>query len=173
MTHSLAAPMPTARWAVVAVVLALGGCAPRSATAPPPLEARVRLPPRDTVLIQAQASARRCERGRGILLVGTDRDAGVLVWTRAPGSLASGDFQFLTRGDSTTPRGAMVAVRFAVAGSPRGVTLDSGSVSLTVSGGRVSARVRGSGLEPATAARTALDATFTSVLLAADTASCR
>ncbi len=153
--------MPTARWAVVAVVLAVSACAPRAASAPRALEARLALPTRDTVLIRATATAQRCERGKGLLLVGMNGDAGVLLWARAPGFLPTGDYQVLARGDSTTPRGATVSVRFAVAGSPRGVTLDSGSVSLTVSGGRVSARVRGSGLEPATGGvRAGLDAVF-------------
>ena len=157
----------------VVLVLAASACAPRATPPRRALEARLALPTRDTVRIHAAATAQRCERGKGLLLVGTDGGAGVLLWARAPGLLPTGVYPVLTRSDSTSPRGATVSVRFMNAEAARGVMLDSGSVAFTRDGDRVSAHVRGSGLEPAGGVRAGLDAVFSPIPVAPDSASCR
>ena len=169
MTHQSRRIAPTP----AAVVLVLCACAPRTPPAPRALEARLALRTRDTVLIHAAATAQRCERGKGMLLVGTDGGAGVLLWARAPGPLPTGDYPVLPRGDSTTPRGATVSVRYMNAEASLGVMLDSGTVAFTLTGDRVSAHIRGSGLEPAGGVRAGLDAVFSPLLVAPDSASCR
>ncbi len=68
--------------------------------------------------------------------------------------------------DTSTPRGAVVAVRFMTAELAHGVVLDSGSVTVTVSGDsgagrrRVSTAVYGSGLETMGARRVRVVAVF-------------
>ncbi len=79
----------------------------------------------------------------------------------------------LARGDSTTRRGAMAAVRFVTrTNAERGVTLDSGEVTVSAGTGRKDVRVRGSGLDPVVGQRVLLDATFDAVPVAPDTLSC-
>jgi len=107
-----------------------------------------------------------------MLFVGIDGGVGVLAWTSADKALASGDYPILTRGDTTTRRGAKASVRFMSGAAGRGVTLDSGTVTLTL-GDRVGARVRGSGLEPAAGRRAMLDAEFRPVPLARDSVACQ
>ncbi len=98
---------------------------------------------------------------------------GALLWLRSGDSLGLGDYAPLTRGDSTTPRGAMVAVRWMSRGEDaRGVTLDSGRVTLTRTRDGVAASARGSGLEPAAGQRVALVVTFEAVPAPADTVNC-
>ena len=140
---------------------------------PGTLHARLTRTPRDTVRFVAAAEAHRCGAGTGILLKGTMEGNGVLVWARSGDSVTSGDYPLLTRGDSTTARGAMVAVRIAAGPEgARGVTLDSGSVTLVRAGGRIGVEARGTGFEPRWGKRVELEALFDSVPLAADTVSC-
>jgi hypothetical protein len=54
-----------------------------------------------------------------------------------------------------------------------GLVLDSGAVEVRDTGRVVALVARGSGLEPAAAARVALEASFEAVRLEADTVSCR
>jgi hypothetical protein len=124
-------------------------------------------------------SAHRCAKGTGVLIEGIAGGDGVLIWTRSatpqnPASSApSRRYRILTRGDSTTPEGAMVAVRFMIGDVARGFAVDSGEVTLSASRDRVSATVRGSGLDYSAGQRLALEARAEAVPLASDTADCR
>jgi len=155
----------------------VGACG-RAAGLPEPGTVRAVLvrPPHDTVRFTAPAVAHRCGRGAGVLVEGIVGGNGVLLWARSGDSSVIGDFPPITRGDSTTPRGAMASFRFMLGEDARGVTFDSGSVMLTRSDGRqaLEAQVRGSGLEPVAGQRVRLEATFAAVPLApaSDTASC-
>jgi len=98
---------------------------------------------------------------------------GAVVWLRSGDSLGLGDYAPLTRGDSTTPRGAMVAVRWMTRGEDaRGVTLDNGRVTLTRTRAGLGASARGSGLEPAAGQRVELVVTVDAVRPPADTVNC-
>lgn len=138
---------------------------------PPPSSA---VPP-DTIRFAVPAVAHRCGDGRSLLLEGAgERGNGVLVLLRFGDSLAPGVFPLTALGDSQTPRGAAVAVRYMVRDVAHGFALDSGAVELLESrGGRdsVAARVGGAGLE--NAVRATLEAEYTAVPVAADTVSCR
>ena len=142
------------------------------------MRALVVRPPHDTVRFAAPAVAHRCGRGAGILVEGITGGSGVLLWARSADSGMAGDFPPLTRGDSTTARGAMASFRLMIREDARGVTLDSGSVTVARSGGEgggaIDAHVGGSGLEPAAGQRVRLEATFDAVPLAppSDTVSC-
>ena len=136
----------------------------------------VRPPPsHDTVRFTAPAVAHRCGRGGagGIVIEGVAGGNGVLLWVRSADSVGDGEYPPLPRGDSTTPRGAMVAVRWAPReDDARGVTLDSGTVAVTRTSGGFGAVARGSGLEPVAGQRVSLDIAFAGVPLVADTVSC-
>jgi hypothetical protein len=97
----------------------------------------------------------------------------VLVWLRASDSLLSGTWPLLQRGDTVSPRGATVGIRFMLGEVAHGVALDSGTVTVTEAVGRVSLAVHGAGLAVAAAGRVTAEATFDAVPVGADTASCR
>ena len=157
-------------------MLALGTAVACGSRGPPAarLRARITRPPRDTLRFATPATADRCGRaGRGgLLLQGTERGNGVLIYVRSSDSIASGEFPLLARADSTTGRGAVVAARFMVGDVAHGVTLDSGTVSVTRAGDALAASARGSGGEVAGTARVTLDASFESVRIGADTPPC-
>jgi hypothetical protein len=153
------------------VLVAACGC---RAAGPGKLSARViLLQPDDTVLFSTDAVGHSCAGGRGVLLEGSVGGNGVLLWLRSGDSPAGGDYKFLARGDSLTPRGVMGAIRFIVSNSDRGVTLDSGLVTVSAGPGRKDVRVRGSGIDPSVGRRAVLDASFDAVSLMADTVTCR
>jgi len=154
-----------AAWALASCLLAACRVPPR-----PVLHVLLRLP-HDSVQFATGAAAQWCGRGRGVLVQGMVAGNGVLVWVRGD-SVTGGDYPLLTRGDSTTPRGAKVSVRFALGEVARGVMLDSGRVTLTRRGATISGSVLGSGLEPAGGVRAGLRATLDSATLARDTANC-
>lgn len=133
-------------------------------------------PERDTVRFRAGAAAQRCAAGAGLLIEGVERGNGVLVLIRSADSVPSGDFPLLAPRDRTTPRGAMVSVRYMTAEVAHGFSLDTGVVTVagSPSGGGLSARARGSGLETGSALRATLEAEFEAVPLpgAADTVPC-
>jgi hypothetical protein len=162
---------------VVLVVLgvACGGGAEAGGGEPLRLRATVSRPYEDTARFAVPAVARRCADGRSVLLEGAgQRGDGVLVLLRAGDSLnasPSGSFSLLTFGDSTTPRGARVAVRYMTRDVAHGFALDSGIVEVTANGDALHARVRGTGLDGAT--RASLDAEYTGVSFAPAAVSCR
>jgi hypothetical protein len=129
-------------------------------------------PQPDTIQFVAPSAAHACDDGRSILLEGADeRGNGVLVRLHYRDSLTSGPFRFIALGDSITPRGANVAVRYVKDDVAHGLGLDTGAVDLTATGHALAARVRGSGLE--SGIRVALDAAYAGVRFPpADTVPC-
>jgi len=133
---------------------------------------------KDTVRIDAPVRAFRCSsphgqiRG-GILLQGVNGGNGVVVWLRTADSLTIGTWPLLQRGDTLTPRGATVGVRFMLADAARGAPLDSGTVWVTRADSVVALVARGTGGETLTATRMAVEATFDAVPVGVDTVSCR
>ncbi len=126
---------------------------------------------------EASASLRRCGDAGGFVLEGALRGNGVLVWLRGRGgdSLPRGRYPVLSRGDTLTPRGAVVAVRFMTGDLAHGLVLDSGVVTVTAGqarGSGVSAAVRGAGLESAEGRRVGVEVEFAKTRLAADGARC-
>jgi hypothetical protein len=134
--------------------------------------------PRDTARFETQASAARCGRARpgGILVQGMEGGNGVLVLLRPGGSPAGGDVPLLARGDSTTPRGAIVATRFMIGDGAHGVTLDSGTVLVAWAGragDTLTVHVAGSGTDMAGGGRVRVEASFEAVPLVPDTVPCQ
>ena len=141
------------------------------------VRALVARPPKDTIRFDAPARARRCSdstRSRGgLLLQGSSEGNGVVVWLRGSDSLAGSQWPLLQRGDTVSPRGATVAVRYVLSEVAHGLTLDSGAVEVRETGGVITVVARGTGPEVAAAGRVTLDASFDAVPLEADTVSCR
>ena len=150
----------------------------------PSLRATVVRPPHDTIYFAVPAVAHRCNdgggEGRSLLVQGADeRGNGALVRLRYGDSLATGPVPLIALGDSITPRGANVAVRYMKGDVAHGFSLDSGAVDPTATGesrgggAALAARVRGSGLEGGV--RVAAEVTYAGVPRpgAADSVSCR
>jgi hypothetical protein len=97
----------------------------------------------------------------------------VVAWLRTGDTVASGAWPVLQRGDTMSPRGATVAVRYMVKDLPHGVTLDSGSVAVRRNGGVLTVVARGVGLESAITGRVSLEASFDAVPIGADSVPCR
>lgn len=110
-----------------------------------------------------------------MLLQGWSGGSGVVVWLRGSGadSLGSGPWPLLQRGDTLSPRGATVGVRYMMGDVAHGLSLDSGAVEVRETGGVVTVVARGSGMETAAAGQVGLEASFDAVPLEADTISCR
>jgi hypothetical protein len=152
------------------VLVAACGCRARQ---PGRLHARLILQPHDTLQVTADAWVRRCGDGRGFLLEGVVGGNGVLLWLHGGDAAMGGEYPVLARGDTVTPRGFAGAVRFMLPTADRGVTLDSGVVTVSSAGARMDARARGSGIDPGAGQRVVLDALFQAVPMAADTVNCR
>jgi hypothetical protein len=153
---------------ILALAVACGG--DRS----PSLRATVLRPQHDSVSFAVPAVARACSDARSLLLEGADEHGnGVLVRLRYGDSLVPGPFPLIALGDSITPRGASVAVRYMKGDVAHGLALDSGAVDLTTTGDALTARLHGSGLEGGV--RVATDAAYVGVRRpsSADTISCR
>jgi len=130
-------------------------------------------PPRDTLQFRTHAQAHGCGPGRGVLIQGTWGGYGALLAARSAGNGMGGEYPLLTRGDTTTPRGAFVGVRFMLrSDDARGVTLDSGRVSITRTARGIDALASGSGVDPADARRVVVVASFTAVPLGPDSTNC-
>jgi hypothetical protein len=133
---------------------------------------------KDTLRIDAPARAVRCtgphaQVGGGLLLQGVNGAAGVVVWLRSPDPISVGAWPVLPRGDTLTPRGATVGVRFMMGDIAHGAPLDSGTVWVTRADSAVALVARGTGTETLSATRMAVEATFDAVPVGADTAACR
>jgi len=107
-----------------------------------------------------------------VLLEGISGGSGVLAWLRG-GRTVEGSYVPLPRGDSLTPRGAVVTARLGPREPSRGVLLDSGAVVVSSAGGMIGARIEGRGVDLATATRVAVEVTFDSVPAPTDTVECR
>jgi len=163
----------------VSVVLALMGAACGHA---PEQVGRVRAlvarPHNDTIRFEAPARAKRCSGGTGragLLLQGSSEGNGVVVWLRGsrPDSPTGGPWPLVQRGDTVSPRGASVGVRYMMNEVAHGLALDSGAVDVRETGGVITVVARGTGIETAVGGRVALEASFDSVPLETDTVSCR
>jgi hypothetical protein len=133
-----------------------------SAGEPGRLQATVMRPLFDTLHFAVPAAAHHCAGGRALLLeAASEQGNGVLVLLRYGDSLAVGPFPLIALGDSVTPRGANVGVRYMKGDIAHGVSLDSGAVEVTAVGDALAARVRGSGLEAGQ--RLGVDAAYTGV----------
>lgn len=129
---------------------------------PARLQATLARPLFDTLHFAVPAVAHHCQGGRALLLEAADEHGnGVLVLLRYGDTLTAGSIPLVALGDSTTPRGANVAVRYMKGDIAHGASLDSGAVELTAAGDVLAARVRGSGLEAGQ--RIALDGSFAGV----------
>ena len=106
-----------------------------------------------------------------MLLRGATGGNGVVVWLRTPDSVGAGPWPLLQRGDTVSPRGGTVGVRFMVGDLAYGSTLDSGTVVVARAGHALSVEASGTALQGA-AGRVALVATFDAVPVGADTVSC-
>ncbi|HTR77383.1 MAG TPA: hypothetical protein VMH39_04710 [Gemmatimonadaceae bacterium] len=107
------------------------------------------------------------------MLAGVNGGDGVLIWLRNPGAAIAGEYPILARGDSTTPRGAAMSVRFMVGEIARGFGVDSGLVQITTAGARISATVRGSGVDYSAGQRVSLAGSVVSLPSSGDSVSCR
>jgi len=142
------------------------------------VRALVARPPKDTIRFEAPARAQRCSGGTvrgGLLLQGSSEGNGVVVWLRATAadSLAGGTWPLLQRGDTVSPRGATVGVRYLFHEVAHGLSLDSGSIEVRETTHALTVVARGTGLETMAAGRVALEASFDAVPLETDTVSCR
>ncbi len=142
------------------------------------VHALVAFPRQDTVRFEAPARARRCGGGpgkEGLLLQGSADGNGVIIWLRGGGggSPAAGPWPLLQRGDTVSPRGATVGVRYMMKDVARGFALDSGVVEVRATGPVLTVVARGTGLETAAAGRVAVEAAFDAVPLETDTVPCR
>jgi hypothetical protein len=133
---------------------------------------------KDTLRIDAPVRAQRCtgphaQIGGGLLLQGVNDGNGVVVWLRAPAPVSVGAWPVLQRGDTLSPRGAMVGVRFLIGDVAHGAPLDSGTVWVTRADSAVALVARGTGTETVSSTHMSVEATFDAVPVGADTVSCR
>ena len=159
---------------VLAVVVAACGSAPEQAARARVLVVR---PPNDSIRFEAPARAQRCSGGTGragLLLQGSRDGNGVIVWLRGSpaDSLARAPWPLLQRGDTVSPRGATVGVRYMLHEVAHGLPLDSGTVEVRANGGAVTVVARGTGLETMAAGRVALEVSLDAVPLGIDSVSC-
>jgi len=79
----------------------------------------------------------------------------------------------LQRGDTVSPHGATVGVRYMMGDAAHGLPLDSGTVEVRRAGGVLTIVARGTALDASAAGRVGLEASFDAVPLEADSVSCR
>jgi len=133
---------------------------------------RVTLGISDSVAFDAVATTRLCAGGHGIVLEGVTGGQGVLVWIRSPGAVTAGAYPVVPRGDSTSPRGAIIAARYLVHEAPHGFSADTGSVTLLAAGPAYAARLQGRGIEVSAATRPSLDAEIHGARVEGDSIHC-
>lgn len=158
---------------MAALSVACGSAPPHQKAAV--VRALVIRPPKDTVRFTVPAIASQCVGGtaHGLLLRGSSGGNGAILWLRTPDTVAAGSWPLLQRGDTVSPRGATVGVRFMVGDVALGVALDSGEVTVTVLRPAVTLVVRGAGLAVSAAGRVTAEVAFDGVPVGADTVSCR
>ena len=148
---------------------ACAGAAEREGT----LRAWIAFPPQDTVRFETPASARPCGRPGALVAHGSSGGNGVLLWLRYGDSLTSGDYPVVVRGDTATPHGAVIGVRFMTGALTHGTALDSGVVTVSRARDRLTARARGSGQEVGGPRRARVETEFDALVIGGDTVSCR
>jgi hypothetical protein len=135
----------------------LAGCGPGGDRETIHLQATVTRPPRDTARIALPATFRRCPGGRALLIEAIHpRGDGVLTLLRYGDTLASRTYSIINPTD-TSALGAAVAIRYMVGDMPHLLSLDTGSISVTEAGTRISARAQGSGIENAVRTRATIE----------------
>lgn len=153
----------------MAALAALGAC--RGAPPSAPMQVRIVREPRDSTTFTGVDVAHPC-RGGGVLFDAVDGANGVLVWVKSPLPLAPGTFPLLGRADSTSPRGAVVAVRFISHDVAHGFPLDSGTLTLTTVGSWYRGHIQGSGTDLGVATKGTVDIVIDSIRPRPDTLVC-
>lgn len=133
---------------------ALAAC--RAAPAPLQVAATI-IRPADTLQFAAPARLFGCDSSPDVLIEAVRSNHGVLVWLRADS--LGGELPIIGVRDSITRPGAVVTARFSHQAVPHTLALDSGTVTVTDSGGR-RVSVHGSGLDAGFAIRARLVARF-------------
>jgi len=128
---------------------------------------------RDSVRFDLPLAVNQCGSGRGWLFHGAARGQGVLAWVRAAGAIDTGSYPLITRGDSVTPRGATVAIRYVTGDISHGLIVDTGMLQISAARPPINARVRGVGLEPKEAEQFEVEVTVSGVPAVGDTVTCR
>lgn len=127
----------------------------------------------DTIHFEVPVVAQSCVEGRGVLVTGAREGQGLLVLLRVAGAaLDTGSYPLLSRADSATARGVIVAVRFVDGPASHGFTVDDGVATVTQVSPSLAVQVRGRGVESVGGQRSA-ELTLDQVPLAPDTVSCR
>jgi hypothetical protein len=128
----------------------------------------------DTVRFEVPVIARRCAGGGGVLVTGAREGQGVLLLLRsADPTIDTGSYALMTRADSASLRGAIVAVRFSVGPVSHGLTVDDGAAKVSRASPTLAVGVRGRGVETGTRVQRTADLTVDDVPLAPDSAFCR
>jgi hypothetical protein len=128
----------------------------------------------DTIHFEVPVVAQPCVEGRGVLVTGAREGQGLLVLIRAAGAaLDTGSYPLLTRADSATVRGVIVAVRYVDGPASHGFTVDDGVATVTQVSPSLSVQVRGRGVEGGVGGPRSAELTLDQVLLAPDSVSCR
>jgi len=137
------------------------------------MHVRIQRPTKDSTVFTATVAAHHCRRG-GVLFDAVNGANGVLAWVRSPGPgpLTAGSFPLLGRGDSVTPRGAIVAVRFIWHDVAHGFPVDSGVLTLSAAGRWYRGRIQGSGTDLGSAIRGTVDIAIDSISPRPDTLAC-
>jgi hypothetical protein len=108
------------------------------------------------------------------MVSGARRGEGVLVWLRAEHARPdSGTYPLLARGDSSSARGGITAVRFVVGPTSHGFIVDDGSATVTRLAPSLAAQLHGRGVEPGLGGQRSADLTLERVPFAPDTVSCQ
>ena len=134
------------------------------------MRVRVLRDPKDSTVFTVAEVAHPC-RGGGVLFDAVNGGNGALVWIRSP-HVAPGAYPLLGRADSTTPLGALVAVRFIWHDIAHGFSVDSGTVALGTAGSWYQGRVQGSGTDIGLASKATVDIRIDSVQPRRDTIAC-
>lgn len=135
------------------------------------LRVRIVRGPKDSTVFNAPAVVHPC-RGGGALINAVSVANGVLVWIKSTGTPALGPRALLARADSTTPDGAVVAVRFLWHDVAHGLDVDSGSLMLSSTGAWYRGHLQGAGTDLAAATRTSVDITIDSLHSRPDSVAC-
>jgi hypothetical protein len=135
------------------------------------MHVRIVRPPKDSTAFTVSDVVHACQGG-GVLFDAVNGPNGVLAWVRSPAPLAVGSYPLLGRADSTTPRGAVVAVRFIWHDVAHGFPVDSGVLTLSAVGPSYRGRVQGSGTDLGLAIKGTVDITIDSIAPQPDTLAC-
>lgn len=150
----------------------LGALAACQARPRPVMRVRIDRGPGDSTRFAASSVAHPC-RGGGVLIDAVDGPNGVLAWVKSPPRPpGAGAYPLLGRADSTTPRGAVVAVRFIWHDIAHGFPVDSGTLTLSSAGAWYRGRIQGSGTDLGVATHATVDITIDSIRPRPDTIVC-